>query len=79
MTAYGDLYLLVWKRGGGGESSVCIAGRSRRNEVSHLAALELSRWPVWEQLRIQVRSSGAMLELAEKIRVDKPQLKLWGP
>lgn len=56
-----------------------IARRSGRNEVSHLAALELSRWPVWEQLRIQVRSSGAMLELAEEIRVDKGQLKLWGP
>lgn len=45
----------------------------------HLAAQELSRWPVWEQLCIQVRSSGAMLELAEEIREDKGQLKLWGP
>lgn len=52
--------------------------QGRNNDLFHLAGCERPSWSIYEQLEIQVRSSGAKLKLAVEITINKRELKLWG-
>lgn len=61
-----------------GEFSLKSGNEGRNNNSFHLATCERSGWNIYEQLEIQVRSSGAKLKLEVEITINKRWLNLWG-
>lgn len=54
----------------GGELSLRHGNEGRNNDLFQLVSCERSSWRIYEQLEIQVRSSGAKLKLDMEITRD---------
>ena len=61
-----------------GEFSLKSGNEGKNNNPFPVGYLERSGWNIYEQLEIQVRSSGAKLKLDVEIIINKRQLNLWG-